>query len=148
MGLLCLTPMVRAAGDIEKVKPVVTKDLLSKHETVAVFKGTEFHRCMGRTSACPEKCGHSGLFAQFTIKEYTGYERPGKYGDKKQEKYRFQISDFESRPVGDKEILALIKKLKVGDEVILNWSHNYVTQTTGKFSSKSPERLVTKLEKR
>jgi len=129
-------------------KPIVTRDLLSKHETIAIFKGTEFYRCMALTSRCPEKCGHSGLFANFEITEYTKYEKPGEYGDAKQKRYSVQVSDFYKKPIGDPKIVAFIKSLKVGDEVVLHWNHNYVTWSTGELTSKSPERVITKLEKK
>lgn len=139
----------------EPAKPVEKADLLSKHETVAVFKGLVYRKCMGRTMLCPQKCGHSGEFAQFEIKEYTKYEKPGQYGDAKQKTYLIQVSDFDKKPLvkdsNGNDLVALnkvLKTLKAGDEVNLNWNHLYVTATyPNGTSSKFPRRVIQKIEK-
>jgi hypothetical protein len=130
----------------ETAQPVVVEELLSKHETIAEFKGIRFHSCMGRTALCPESCGHSGEDAIFEIKSYTNYQKPGEYGDAKQSTYRIRVSDFSKKPVGDAAINEFVRKLKKGDQVILNWNHNYVTtKYPDGTQSKGPARTIVKL---
>ena len=90
---LIVTGMTALVANAAGVKEAKT-DLLSSHETVAVLKGIEYRKCMGRTSACPDRCGNSGEFAVFTIEEYVKYEKKGKYGDGRAKEKRIQISDF------------------------------------------------------
>jgi hypothetical protein len=71
------------------------------------------------------------------------YEKPGKYGDAKQEKFRVQVSDFHRKPKGEKIALEGVKNLAKGDYVCLSYRHDYVTRKGSKF----PERPLTKLEK-
>ena len=118
--------------------------LLAVHETVAIFEGVSFRKCMGMTSRCPKECGHSGEFATFTIKEYLKYEKTGEYGDPKQESYLIQVSDYYKKLVGDPEIAAKIESFEEGDEVYLNWKHEYVTKNNASY----PVRTVTLLEKK
>ena len=117
--------------------------LLSKHETIAVYEGSSYRLCRGRTGRCPKACGQSGEFAKFKIVEYLKYEKPGKYGDGKQTNKTIQISDFDKKPKGDPKLLAVVKTLKQGDRVLLNWRHDYVTRNGSSF----PVRPITKLEK-
>jgi hypothetical protein len=116
---------------------------LSLHQTVAEFQGLEYRVCRGLTSQCPEHCGDSGEFALFRITDYLKYEKPGKYGDSKQKVYRVQVSDYDRKPLKNPWV-EVIRELKKGDAVHLNWRHDYVTTKGG---SKFPERVVTKLEK-
>jgi len=131
------------AAVAKKLMPQEQRELLSSHDTVARFSGIKDHTCLGRTSLCPDRCGHSGKLATFEILEYLNYEKPGKYGDPKQEQFRILIEDnMGNRKVSD-EIHAAILALKEGDKVRLKWNHDYVTRDR----SKSPERVITLLEK-
>lgn len=121
---------------------VAKREMLSTHETIAEYQGMEYHTCRGRTSLCPQQCGHSGEFAIFKITKYVKYEKPGEYGDAKQETYRIHVTDFHRKPL-DKQQAESLAKLKKGDKVLLNWRHDYVTDKNG---SKYPERMVTKLQ--
>ena len=141
----CLFAVFAAATSAQEppVKPKAEKrQLLAIHETLAVFDGLEYRLCRGRTSLCPEKCGHSGEFARFTIKKYLKYEKPGEYGDPEQKDFLVQVSDFHKKPKGDPKLLAAVKGLKAGDHVLLSWRHDYVTREGASF----PERPITKLE--
>lgn len=132
----------------QKEKPVRKVKLLSRHETTAVFKGTEIRECMGMTLQCPDECGHSGEFATFEIIQYNTYEKPGEYGDAKQKSYEVQLTSSITRPMENQAAIDTIKKLKAGDKVTLNWNHNYVTtKYPGGGESQSPERTIVKLEK-
>ena len=118
------------------------RERLANHETLAVFEGVDYRLCKGLTALCPDKCGQSGEFANFTIKKYLKYEKLGQYGDPKQTDFLVQISDFNKNPKGDPKILATVKGLKKGDFVLLSWHHDYVT----KEGASSPERPIVKLE--
>ena len=132
----------RAAVE-KKLTPQEKRELLSSHDTTAIFRGIREHTCRGRTSLCPDRCGHSGKLATFEILEYRHYEKPGQYGDPKQERYQILIEDnMGEREVSD-EIHAAILAFKEGDKVHLKWNHDYVTRDR----SSSPERTITLLEK-
>ncbi len=118
------------------------RELLSSHSTIAKFTGIKDHRCMGRTSLCPVECGHSGKLASFEIIKYLAYEKPGEYGDKKQKVFQILIQDNMGKVNVPADILAKIRALKPGQEVKLDWNHDYVT----KDKSSSPERPITKIE--
>ncbi len=119
------------------------RELLAKNETVAVFKGAPFRKCLGLTTLCPEQCGHSGEFATFEIRGYTVYEKRGQYGDPKQGEFMFQTTGFHHEPVGNLKWNEVVKTLKPGDFVLLAWNHDYVTRD----GCSSPERPVIQLKK-
>lgn len=118
-------------------------ELLSRHETVAEFRGTRQHKCMGLTSLCPDECGHSGSLATFKIIKYLKYEKPGEYGDPKSEEFVFLVEDNKKKPKVSAKMRAAVNTLKQGDMVLLSWNHNYVTVN----GSSSPERPLARLEK-
>jgi hypothetical protein len=115
-----------------------TRELLSAHETEATFEGLKDHKCMGRTSACPDQCGHSGKLAVFKITKYLRYEKPGEYGDPKQEVFQVLIEDNLNNPKVPAAVREAIMALKPGDAVRLDWNHDYVSRE----GSKSPERPI------
>jgi hypothetical protein len=116
----------------------IDRQLLSAHDTVARFTGIKDHRCMGRTALCPDRCGHSGKLATFAIVKYLRYEKPGEFGDPRQEQFRVLIEDNMNQPKVPAAILKSINTLKAGDLVRLAWNHDYVTRD----GSKSPERPI------
>ncbi len=124
--------------------PVKDKtEMLAKHHTVAQFTGITPHRCMGRTSLCPDKCGSSGDMASFDIVKYLAYEKPGKYGDAQAKKYQFLVQDNLGNLKVSAETKVAVDALKPGDYVVLDWQHNYVTKNRSSF----PERVITQLKK-
>jgi hypothetical protein len=133
----------RAAVE-KKLKPQEKRELLSAHDTMARFAGLKDHKCLGRTSLCPDRCGHSGKLATFEIVKYLNYEKPGEFGDPKQEQFQVLIEDN----MGNVKVPAGIRKtilaLNPGDSVHLKWNHDYVTRD----GSSSPDRPITLLEKR
>lgn len=42
---------------------------------------------------CPDRCGHSGKLATFAIVKYLRYEKPGEFGDPRQEQFLVLIED-------------------------------------------------------
>lgn len=119
------------------------RKMLSKHRTVAQFEGVSYHRCMGRTSACPDQCGNSGTMASFRILKYLAYEKPGKYGDPQQKRYQFLVQDNMKNVKVTTEIKTATDGLQTGDYVLLDWQHDYVT----KAGSQLPERIVQQLKR-
>ena len=142
-------PAEKAAEKPVKEKPTVeeTRELLAEHETIAKLSKVEFRKCMGRTSLCPDQCGHSGNFATFDITTYLSYKKPGQYGDEKTKSYLFQIDDNLKNPKLTKEMAEAVNALQPGDTVLLSWRHDYVTRKEGGGSSKFPDRPLTKLQK-
>lgn len=128
----------------EALPPKVVEEvqLLSSHETVAVFDGLHFQKCRHLTSNCPDHCHHAGSVASFTIKKYLNYEKPGKYGDPEAKAFRVMVEDQLGEVTVSKGILAKIKTLKPGTVLDLSWNHNYVTNNGSSF----PVRTITKLE--
>ncbi len=125
------------------VQGAVKVDSLARHETVAEFRGTNYHRCMGLTSLCPDKCGESGALATFRIVYYVTYEKLGEYGDPKCNEFAFLVEDNMKHPKVSADIHAAVNSLKKGDIVLLSWKHDYVTSKGGS----APERPLTRLEK-
>lgn len=129
-----------ADGSEQSAKRVET---LARHETVAEFRGTNYHRCMGLTSRCPDNCGHSGSLATFRIVHYIAYEKLGEYGDPQCEEFAFLVEDNINNPKVPADIHATVNSLEEGDVVLLSWRHNYITSEGGS----APERPLTKLQK-
>ncbi len=129
----------QAKEDADSKKPTPGRQLLSRHVTVATFKGKEYRLCRGRTARCPKECGSSGEFAIFTIEGYLEYEKPGKYGDPMKKIFRFQVSDYDRKLIGDPERIRTISALKAGDYARLEWRHEY--------DGSMPFRPVSRVEK-
>ena len=119
------------------------REMLSKHETVAEFEGVSYHRCMGLTALCPDLCGESGDLASFRLLKYLAYEKPGQYGDPKQQRHQFLVQDNMKNVRVPAEIKASVEALQKGEFVLLNWQHDYVTKAGSKF----PERTVQQLKR-
>jgi hypothetical protein len=96
---------------------------------------------MGLTTLCPDRCGESGKLATFAIVKYLAYEKPGQYGDPKQEQFMVLIEDNMKNPKVPKAIRDAVLALKPGDLVRLQWNHDYVTREGSKF----PERPIKNL---
>ncbi|MFZ5832171.1 MAG: hypothetical protein ACOY3P_18970 [Planctomycetota bacterium] len=145
-----LAPFSASSGTVESPHDVPLQntgptmvELLATHETLAVFKGLEYRVCSGLTPPCPLQCDHSGKFAKFQISKYLKHASASPYGDPKQEAFVARLSDHDTRPVADPQILRTARGLRIGDYVLLTWEHRQLT-TDG---VSSPERLVVKLKR-
>lgn len=125
-----------------KLQPKQTRELLSSHDTEARFEGIKDHTCLGLTALCPDRCGHSGKLATFAIVRYLDYQKPGEYGDPKQERFAFLIEDNQANAKVPSAIRDAVMALKAGDMVRLKWNHDYITQGGSKF----PERPILSLD--
>jgi hypothetical protein len=128
--------------DTGKDAALKKRELLSSHSTVAKFIGIKGHECLGKTSLCPVRCGHSGKLATFEIIEYLDYQKLGEYGDPKQTSFQVLIRDNQGKAKIPAEILSIIESLKTDTKVKLSWNHDYVTRDKTSF----PERPITKIE--
>ena len=75
--------------------------------------------------------------------QYLHYEKPGKYGDEKTEKYHVKISESSEKSGLTGEIKSVFENLNPGDYVLLSWNHDYVNRN----ECHSPERPITELKK-
>lgn len=137
-GFVLSSALPLSAADVPAAEKVERK-LLSSHDTIATFSGLKEQRCMGRTALCPDRCGHSGTLATFSIVKYLDYQKPGQYGDPQAKTFSFLI---------DKAKPDLLNGLQAGDTVQLVWRHDYVTRTdaAGRGGS-APERPIVKIQK-
>lgn len=119
-----------------------TFELLALHRTVATFLRIEHKPCMFRTALCPDRCGHAKDVAIFQIDEYTEYEKPGQYGEEKQDKFYASLKENDDDGSQPKEFVEKIKSLQPGQKVRLGWDHIYVTDENGQH----PERPIRVLE--
>lgn len=121
--------------------PGESRALLSSHDVIARFVGITEHRCRGLTALCPDRCGHSGQLATFAIEKYLFHQKPGPYGDEKQERFLVLIENHVNPPHLPDAIRKQILALKPGASVRLQWVHDYVTREGSKF----PDRPITSL---
>lgn len=117
-------------------------ELLADHVAEAEFTGVIHRKCMFMTSLCPDKCDHAKDFAVFRIIKYLDYQKPGKYGDEKQEKLMVDLNPAHKPILQGADILKKIAALKAGDKVVLHWSHYYMHKDSSSF----PERPVISIE--
>ncbi len=119
-------------------------ETLSVHRTLARYEGMVDQPCRHLTSECPNRCDHGGRYAKFAVVEYTGYEKPGQYGDPKQESFLVRVAHKDGTPdeATPEALRKVIGELSQGQVVGLDWAHVYVTSPEG---SKWPERIVTRL---
>lgn len=137
--LIALFALTSFADD---AKPNDQRQLLSEHRTVATLVSIKTQTCRGRTSLCPDRCGHSGDFATFKIVAYLHYAKPGEYGDPKADDFTVQLADNHGNLKLPKAQVDAIRAMKEGDYVLLDWNHDYVTRDGSKF----PERPIVKLQ--
>ncbi len=119
-------------------------EVLSTHETRAVFGGIKEAPCRHMTALCPNRCDHGGTYAIFSIEEYLKYQKIDQYGEEHQSTFYVSLTNGRGeRSPGTSEALeTMIKSLKENDKVILHWAHIYVRD---EYVSE-PRRVVTFLQ--
>lgn len=145
-GSLCTSFFARARFPLSfvsrrfhKMPTATERELLARHVVIATFTGIEPGREPMLRIFPPQPAKN---WAAFKIDEYLEFEKPGKYGDDKTDKFAFLPDD------ADAAIAATLNTLQPGDRVKLSWHHDYVTRTEeGGGQSKSPERPVQLLER-
>ncbi len=134
----CSSPKTKnESAETQSVKDIVSikddkaekKPFTSTHIFTAKYDGTDFHKCKGMTSLCPDKCGESGNVANFKVVEYKDFVVNGQGGSEKLDSYQVLASDFNKKDL-DKPYVATIKNLKKGDEVTIDVEFVYDTTKT------------------
>lgn len=138
------TPEAPSTPAVATSEPGESYELLSRHDTAAVFSGTREHKCMGRSMLCPDQCGHSGTLAVFRIEKYNAYEKPGKYGDPQTAEFMIMLNSTTGETEVPPAIAEKIRSLQPGEKVRLVWEHIYVTNDSGQF----PRRVIRELSPR
>lgn len=135
--MAALLPGVMASPLPEKA------ELLASNTVVAQYVSTDARPCYGRTSLCPDRCGHAVQLAKFRVLMNEAYEQPGKYGDDKAVAGNLLLVDASSDiPGQDVEMLKKLAELKPGQVVRITQKH-YYAEVSGVHT---PIRPVTQLE--
>lgn len=113
-------------------------ELLADHVAEVEYTGKMHRKCMFRTALCPDRCDHAQDFATFRVIKYLNYQKPGKYGDEKQEQVMIDMNPAHKPILQGADIVEKINALKPGDKLVLHWSHYYMHQGGNSF----PERPV------
>lgn len=118
-------------------------ETLAEHQTLARYEGVTMEPCRHMTADCPTACEHGGLYAHFSIVEYTGYKQLSEYGDPKQDTFivRYALKDGTPDPELAPPLQKVISELDEGQVVQLNWTHVYVRDAGGA----RPERIIVRL---
>lgn len=111
---------------VEITSTITPKPFTSTHVFTAKYEGISFHKCMGLTLDCPEKCGSSGNMASFQVIDYKDFVVNGQGGTEKLTSYSVLISDYYKNDL-DKPYVSVIKSLKEGDEVTIHVEYVYDT---------------------
>jgi len=137
-------PVFKQSSKPQQPQAKETYDILSTHQTDAVYKGRVEQPCRHRTAECPDRCNHGGTVAQFTISNYISYNKPGKYGDAKTKEFAIMLKS----PDMDQAMIDQINLLKPRTPLKLSWEHRYITKIfPNGTSSKFPRRVITLLKK-
>merc|ERR1719293_434331 len=104
---------------MDPVCPRISRQKLSKHKVFATFEGMRPGRepMMMIYPPMPAK-----QYAMFKVDEYISYEKPGKYGDAKQVQFQFVPTEQKA------SVAKTVDALALGDKVLLEWQHDYVTE--------------------
>jgi len=125
-----------------------SRDLLAVHKTVAKFAGLQNRPCRFMTALCPDRCGHGGSVAKFTVVKYLHYERCHEDVIDKPETFTIQMSFAAAETGLTPERKTVLESLAAGDFVSLAWNHDYVHyQFDEGGSTSAPERPLTELKK-
>lgn len=120
------TQITTTVADTVSTQKGSKKPFTSSHIFTAKYEGTSFHKCLGRTIDCPEKCGESGNLATFNVIDYEVFDVNGQGGTEKLSKFELLISDYNKNDL-DKPYVSEIKNLKKGDDVIIHVEYVYDT---------------------
>jgi len=115
--LVFMVLLAAFSADMEGFTP------FARHKVIAQFTGIRKITCTSSTALCPDRCGHSGSYAFFSIKKYLEYLRPDPRGEEKKEIFTIKL-DGERKAAGlDERALGLIKNLNPEDHLVLLWVH-------------------------
>jgi hypothetical protein len=147
IGFVVVLALAAMSTGENREPPEDKRQVLSEHRTVAQLTALEAKTCRGRTALCPDRCGHSGEFADFKIVAYLHYAKLGEYGDPKAERFTVQVADNHGVLKLPKATADAIRGMKPADHLLLDWRHEYVTRPEeGGGSSSFPERPLAKVQ--
>lgn len=116
-------------------------EILSSHQTDAIYQGARRLPCLHRTALCPDRCDHAKDVAVFRIAAYRSYTKANpNHGDPEAKEFLMPLKAGEEVSA---EQLEFAKGLKPGDAVKLDWQHEYVRADGASY----PRRRVTRLER-
>lgn len=145
LPLLAISALLAGCTTVSYQQPLDTipGETLAVHQTLARYEGVTMEPCRHMTADCPKDCDHGGLYAHFTIVEYTGYKHLSEYGDPKQTEFAVRFALKNGRP--DTEVAVPLRKmlheLDEGQVVTLEWHHVLVNDATGSY----PKRIIVNL---
>ena len=132
----------------KKMKTMFLLNILKSRRLTSTFFPVIVHSIIHTKVALSNTRIKTVLFFILSI-SYVHYEKPGEYGDEKTNVYHVKLSDSVASTGLTAERRAVLDSLKTGDEVELEWNHDYVTtEYEGGCSSSSPERPITHLAKK
>ena len=138
-ALIALIPFAIAAqaaeGDFQ---------VLSLHDVEAVFVGTHFALCKGKTALCPYQCGGSGVVATFAVQQYNAYECTSEWADEMADTVQFMLEATEGSTAFCPDAKVVAQDLLAGTRVHLVWQHVY--PAADYEGAKIPARQVLRLE--
>lgn len=121
------------------------RELLSSHQTIAVYQGKTDLRCLdGRTALCPKRCNHTGEGASFAIVDYVAFNKSHPKGDPKLNIFQFVTKGLDGTLKVRPQYNQQVEYLNVGDSVYLNFDHYFISTKEGNVY---PRRVLMKLEK-
>lgn len=145
LPLLAISALLAGCATISYQQKLDTLpgETLAEHQTLARFEGVTLEPCRHMTADCPKACDHGGLYARFTIIEYTGYKSHSKYGDPKQTEFAVRFAMKNGTPDADVAVplRKLIHGLDEGQMVKLDWHHVLIEDETGSY----PKRIIVQL---
>ena len=118
--------------------------VLSLHDVEALFVGTHFVLCKGKTALCPYQCGGSGVVATFETLHYNAYERTSEWADGMADTVQFMLDATDGSTDFCPDAKVVAQDLLAGTRVHLVWQHVYPAPSTE--AAKIPARQVVRLE--
>ena len=118
--------------------------VLSLHDTSALFLGTHFTLCKGKTALCPYDCGGSGIVASFQVEHYNDYQRSCEWADEMADAVQFMVEATDGSGELCYEAREAVQQLAVGTRVHLVWQQLYPASLAA--DEKIPRRQVLLLE--
>ncbi len=144
LPLLAVSALLSGCATVTYQQTVLPEGVkLSSHETLARFDGLTEVPCRHMTADCPNACEHGGVYAHFSIVEYTAYEQHEKEGDPRQEEFAVRVKLRNGAPAPETSVALrmVIDELSPGQVVGLDWTHLYRVTEQGSY----PERIVTRM---
>ena len=119
-------------------------EVLSLHDTDALFLGMHFTLCKGKTALCPYECGGSGTVASFQVLHYNDYQRTSEWADEMADTVQFMLDATDGSTDFCPDAKVVAQDLAADTRVHLVWRQLYPSFTS--VDAKVPCRQVLLLE--